>query len=122
MTTFYTRIVTSTSCLLTYLKIKKIEVGKLSQPTHPPTHPPITIKLFRKSKKADIDAQFELKKIGQKCTALMKKFSTKKKHNFSRNWWVGCDILPPSIFFIFRYVNKHNVLVTNLVSKLVKRF
>ena len=25
--------------------------------------------------------------------------------------WVGCDNLPPSIFFIFRYVNNHNVLV-----------
>ena len=36
--------------------------------------------------------------------------------------WVGCDILPPSIFFIFRYVNKHNVLVTNMVSKLVNGF
>ena len=39
MTTFYTGFGTSTSCLLTYLKIKKIEGGKLSQPTHPPpTH------------------------------------------------------------------------------------
>ena len=34
--------------------------------------------------KADNKAQFELKKIGQKYTALMTKFFTKKKHNFSR--------------------------------------
>lgn len=53
MTTFYTGFITSTLCLLTYLKIRKIEGGKISQPTHPSTNPPITIKLFRKSKKAD---------------------------------------------------------------------
>ena len=34
--------------------------------------------------KADNKAQFELKKIGQKYTAPMMKFFTKKKHNFSR--------------------------------------
>ena len=41
-------------------------------------------------------------------------------------WWVGglvgCDVLPPSISFNFGYVNKHNVLVTNMVSKLVNGF
>ena len=35
MTTFTTIFVTSTSSLLKYLKIKKIEGGKISQPTHP---------------------------------------------------------------------------------------
>ena len=35
MTTFTPIFVTSTSSLLTYLKIKKIEGGKISQPTHP---------------------------------------------------------------------------------------
>ena len=34
--------------------------------------------------KADNEAQFELKKIGQKYTAQMMKFCTKKKRNFSR--------------------------------------
>ena len=36
--------------------------------------------------------------------------------------WVGCDNLPPSIFFIFTYVNKHKVLVTNMVVKVVNGF
>ena len=30
---------TNTCCLLTYLKIRKIEGGKISLPTHQPTHP-----------------------------------------------------------------------------------
>ncbi len=33
--------------------------------------------------------------------------------------WVGCDILPPSIFFIFKYINKQDVLIPNMVSKIV---
>ena len=36
--------------------------------------------------------------------------------------WVGCDILPPSIFFIFRYVNRLDVLVTNMGVKVVNGF
>ena len=36
--------------------------------------------------------------------------------------WVGCDILSPSIFFIFGYVNSHNVLVTNMLSNLSTAF
>ena len=36
--------------------------------------------------------------------------------------WVGGDNLPSSIFFIFRYVNKHDVLVKNPVSKVVVNY
>ena len=36
--------------------------------------------------------------------------------------WVGGDFLPPSILLIFRYVNKLDVLVTNMVLKLVNGF
>ena len=36
--------------------------------------------------------------------------------------WVGCDIIPPSIFFIFRYVNRLDVFVTNMVVKVVNDF
>ena len=35
---------------------------------------------------------------------------------------MGCDILPPSIFFIFSYVNKRSVLVINVALKLVNDF
>ena len=37
-------------------------------------------------------------------------------------WWVGCDFLPPSILLINRYVNKLDMLVTNMVLKLVNGF
>ena len=36
--------------------------------------------------------------------------------------WVGCDFLPPSILLIFMYVNKLDVLVTNMALKLVNGF
>ena len=36
--------------------------------------------------------------------------------------WVGGDFLPPSILLINRYVNKLDVLVTNMVLKLVNGF
>ena len=32
--------------------------------------------------------------------------------------WVVCDILPPSIFFIFRYANWQIVLIPNMVTKI----
>ena len=38
--------------------MKKIEGGKKSQPTHPPTNPPITIKQNQVLKKADIPLYF----------------------------------------------------------------
>ena len=63
---------TSTFCLLTYLKIRKIEVGKISPPTHPSTHPPThqstppltppptrTIKVFEDFRKADYQPKIE---------------------------------------------------------------
>ena len=38
-------------------------------------------------------------------------------------WWVGgcvgCDYLPPSIFFIFRYIHKYDMLITSLVSIII---
>ena len=36
--------------------------------------------------------------------------------------WVGCDQKGPSIFLIFKNVNKHDVLFTNIVSKVVTDF
>ena len=36
--------------------------------------------------------------------------------------WVGGDFLPPSILLIFMYVNKLDVLVTNMALKLVNGF
>ena len=36
--------------------------------------------------------------------------------------WVCCDFLPPLILLIFRYVNKLDVLVTNMVVKVVNGF
>ena len=35
---------------------------------------------------------------------------------------MGGDFLPPSILLIFRYVNKLDVLVTNMALKLVNGF
>ena len=36
--------------------------------------------------------------------------------------WVGCDFLIPSIFFIFKYDNKQDVLISNIWSKSIKGF
>ena len=33
--------------------------------------------------------------------------------------WVDCDILPPSIFFICKYINKQDVQIPNMVSNIV---
>ena len=35
--------------------------------------------------------------------------------------WVDCDQSGNSIFLIFKYVDKQNVLITNIVSKVVTR-
>ena len=34
-------------------------------------------------------------------------------------WWVGGDQNGPSIFLIFKYVNKQDFLISNMVSKVV---
>ena len=36
--------------------------------------------------------------------------------------WVGGDILPPSIFLIFKYVNKQHVLVPKMGIKVAYAF
>ena len=36
--------------------------------------------------------------------------------------WMGCDILPPSIFFIFKYVNKQNAVILKMCFKVVSAF
>ena len=36
--------------------------------------------------------------------------------------WVGGDQKGPSIFFIFKYVNKQNVLILKMVLKIVNDF
>ena len=36
--------------------------------------------------------------------------------------WVGGDQKGPSIFLIFKYVNKQDALITNMVSKVVYGF
>ena len=37
-------------------------------------------------------------------------------------WWVGGDQKGPSIFFIFKYVNKQDVLIIKMVLKIVNDF
>ena len=36
--------------------------------------------------------------------------------------WVGCDILPSSIFLIFKYDNKQHMLLQNMVLKVAYAF
>ena len=36
--------------------------------------------------------------------------------------WVGADIVFSSVFFIFRYIDKNNILVINILSKFVNVF
>ena len=36
--------------------------------------------------------------------------------------WVGFDFLTPSIFLIFKYDNKQDVLIPNMSSKVVNMF
>ena len=36
--------------------------------------------------------------------------------------WVGCDILPSSIFLIFKYDNKQRVLLQSMVLKVAYAF
>ena len=37
-------------------------------------------------------------------------------------WWVGGDQKGPSIFLIFKYVNKQDVLIPKMVLKVVNDF
>ena len=36
--------------------------------------------------------------------------------------WMGCDILPPSIFLIFKYDNKQHVLIPKMCLKVAYAF
>ena len=37
-------------------------------------------------------------------------------------WWMGGDQNGPSIFLIFKHVNKQDVLIPNILSKVVNDF